>query len=234
MNRKRVAIYARVSTTKDQKPEVQIDELLRYCQSRGFIVTHQIIDQGFSGKTDQRPGLKQLMALTKSRKVDVVCVVKLDRLFRSIKHMVITVQDFTDIGVEFISIRDQVDLTTASGRLMLHMLAAMAEFERELIRERTIAGQEYARRKGKMIGRPMKHDRQAIVELRKQGCTYRQIQDRLKVPQGVIYDAIKEHTESPQFSAPENPARTRGIETKSSDTETGPFPCIAQEAKDDE
>lgn len=234
MKPKRVAIYARVSTIKDQKPELQIDELLRYCQSRGFIVTYQIIDQGFSGKTDQRPGLKQLIALTKSRKIDIVCVVKLDRLFRSLKHMVNTVQDFTDIGVEFISIRDQVDLTTASGRLMLHMLSAMAEFERELIRERTIVGQEYARRQGKTIGRPMKHDRQAIIELRRLGCTYRQIQDRLKVPQGVIYDAIKEHTESPQFSAPENPVETGGAGTKNIDTETGPLPCIVQEGKNDE
>ena len=188
--RKRVAIYARCSTA-DQSTSAQSDELRKYCVAREWEVVTEIVDQGFSGKTDQRPGFKQLMTLVRSRKVDAVVVVKLDRLFRSLKHLVVTLQEFTELGIDFVSLRDQMDMTTASGRLLLHVIGAMAEFEAELIRERTLAGLDYARSKGVRLGRPQKHDPQAILELRKQGLSYRQIQKQLNVPQGVIWEAIQ-------------------------------------------
>ncbi len=205
---KRVAIYARVSTTRDQKPEVQVDELRKYCVARGWNVVSEIVDQGFSGKTDQRPGFKQLMTLVRSRKVDVVIVVKLDRLFRSLKHLVVTFQDFTELGVEFVSLRDQMDMTTASGRLLLHVIGAMAEFEAELIRERTLAGLDHARSKGVRLGRPQKHDPEAILKLRQQGLSYRQIQKQLNVPQGVIWDAIQCARKTSPNSEPKTPVVT--------------------------
>ena len=207
---KRVAIYARVSTTRDQKPEVQVDELRKYCAARGWDVVIEIVDQGFSGKTDQRPGFKQLMTLVRSRKVDVVIVVKLDRLFRSLKHLVVTLQDFSELGVEFVSLRDQMDMTTASGRLLLHVIGAMAEFEAELIRERTLAGLDHARSKGVRLGRPQKHDPEAILKLRQQGLSYRQIQKQLNVPQGVVWDAIRTARKSSPNSEPETPVVTGG------------------------
>ena len=206
---KRVAIYARVSTTKDQHPEVQIDDLKTYCRSRGWIIVTEIVDTGYSGRSDQRPGLKQLMTAAKTRRVDIVVVVKLDRLFRSLKHMIMTLQELTDLGVEFVSLRDQVDLTTASGRLMVQMIAAFAEFELALIRERSICGQEHARRQGKVIGRPQKHDPRTIIELRERGYSYRRIQAETGAPQGVIYEALKGALKTPKNQASEPRVATR-------------------------
>ena len=146
---KKVAIYARCSTyNKDQRIEVQIDQLKPYCFSRSWEIVEVISDVGFSGGTDKRPGLKRLMNLAKTRKIDVIVVTKLDRFFRSLNHMVATLQELNEIGVEFISLNDQIDLTTASGRLMVHIISAFAEFEKNLIRDRTIAGLEYTKSKG--------------------------------------------------------------------------------------
>lgn len=136
---KRVLIYARVSTS-EQNPQIQIAELKRYCEARQWILIDEITDLGFTGANDKRPGLQKLLMLARSRQIDVVVVVKLDRLFRSLKHLVSTLHEFTELGVEFISIKDQIDMTTAAGRLMVHMLAAFSEFEKSLIVERTIAG----------------------------------------------------------------------------------------------
>ena len=207
---KRVAIYARVSTSKDQRPEVQIDELKRYSAARGWDVVAEIVDQGFSGKTNHRPGLKRLMKMTRHREVDVVIVVKLDRLFRSLKNLVTSLQEFSDLGVDFVSLRDQMDMTTASGRLLLHVIGAMAEFENELIRERTLAGLAHARSKGIRLGRPQKHDPEAILKLREQGFSYREIQKQLNVPQGVIWDAIQCARKTSEKSDPETPVVTEG------------------------
>lgn len=151
----RVATYSRVSTAHhDQKPEVQAAELRRYCTARGWSVIEEVIDHGFSGGSDQRPGLKRLLSLARTRQVDVVAVTKLDRLFRSLRHLVAVIDEIEGIGVKFISLHDQIDLTTASGRLMLHLLAAFGEFERGLIRERTLAGLAHARARGKRSGGP--------------------------------------------------------------------------------
>ena len=209
-NGKRIVIYARCSTTKDQKPEVQMEELKRYCQARGGQVTHEIIDTGFSGTTDKRPGLQQLNKLVRSRQVDVVLVLKLDRLFRSLKHLVTTLQEYSELGIEFISVKDQIDMTTASGRLMVHILAAFAEFEAALIRERTILGLEYARSKGKILGRPQKHDFLAIIKLRQQGLSYRQIEKQLGCPMAVITRAVQSALKSLKESDQNVKVKTNG------------------------
>src|SRR5689334_7941120 len=98
----KVATYSRVSTDdKGQKPEIQVDELRRYCEARGWVIIHEIIDHGYSGGTDDRPGLKKLMKMVKSREVDAVVVVKLDRLFRSLKHLVTTLGEWKALGIVF-------------------------------------------------------------------------------------------------------------------------------------
>ena len=185
-----VAVYARCSTTKDQQPEVQLIELRRFCEARGWVVSYEVVDRGFSGSTDKRPGLKQLMDLVTRRKIDVVVVVKLDRLFRSLKHMVLTLQEMEDLGVEFVSLKDNLDLTTASGRLMLHVLSAMAEFERALISERTVAGLDYARSKGKHLGRPKTVDDDGILQLRANGLSFRKIMKELNCSMGAVNRAL--------------------------------------------
>ncbi len=202
---KRVVTYARVSTADKQSPEAQIAELRRYCAAREWNVIEEIVDHGFSGGTDQRPGLKKLMALIRARRVDVIVVTKLDRFARSLKHLVSALDEFTSLGVLFVSISDQIDLTTASGRLMLHLLAAFAEFERALIRERTMNGLEHARNSGKTLGRPKTRDDDAILKLRAEGLSYSKIQKLLGISRPAIHRAIKSTgTKSPKISDQKN------------------------------
>jgi DNA invertase Pin-like site-specific DNA recombinase len=185
-----VAIYARVSTNKrEQKPEVQTQEIKRYCKARGFKITHEIVDRA-SGGTDERPGLKRLITLARAREVEAIVVVKLDRLFRSLKHLVNTLSEFEALGVQFIATRDQLDLTTPAGRMFVQILGSLAEFERELIRERVILGLEHAKSRGTRLGRPKTRDDQKIKLLRKNGLTYAQIQKTLGVSKGAVCRAL--------------------------------------------
>lgn len=191
-------IYARVSTSHhNQNPQVQIDELRRSCESRGWTISEEIIDHGYSGSTDNRPGLKRLMALVRSKQVDVVVVVKMDRLFRSLKHLVSTLEEFEGLGVKFVALKDNVDYSTPSGRFFVQILGSLGEFERSLLRERTMMGLEHARSKGKKFGRPRVHDEATILKLHKEGMTYRQIQKVTGAPMGTISRAIKGAHKSP-------------------------------------
>ena len=194
----KVATYSRVSTNKrEQKPEVQIGELRRYCKARKFKIIHEITDRARGG-TDDRPGLKQLLALVRAREVDAVVVVKLDRLFRSLKHLVNTLSEFEALGVKFIATRDQVDLTTPAGRMFVQILGSLAEFERELIRERIMAGLAHAKSQGKRSGRPRKdHDCEKIRDLKSQGLSYREIQKKTGVSMGSIARALAPSPNNP-------------------------------------
>ena len=187
----RVATYSRVSTQKrEQKPEVQTGELRRYCKARGFKITHEIVDRA-SGGGDDRPGLKQLLKLVRAREVDAVAVVKLDRLFRSLKHLVNTLSEFEALGVKFIATRDQVDLTTPAGRMFVQILGSLAEFERELIRDRILLGLDHARRSGKQLGRPRKNDYAAVKKLRGEGLSYQAIERKLSLSSGAVWRALQ-------------------------------------------
>jgi DNA invertase Pin-like site-specific DNA recombinase len=191
-NAKRALIYARVSTSHhDQKPEVQTEELKRYCEARGWQIVEEIIDHGYSGSNSNRPGFKKLMKLARSRKIDIVVTTKLDRLFRSLKDIVLTLQEFTELGVDYVSTLDQIDMTSSIGRLHLHIISAFSEFELSLIRERTIQGMEHARRMGKRIGRPPAGLDNEIMELRNKGLSYRKIVKELGCSMGVVTRAIK-------------------------------------------
>ncbi|RYZ74562.1 MAG: recombinase family protein [Proteobacteria bacterium] len=188
----RVAIYARVSTRHhDQKPEVQIEELRRYCSARGWEISNEIIDHGYSGSTDVRPGLKQLMTLVRERQIDGVAVLKLDRLFRSLKHLVTSLEEFSGLGVTFVAVKDHVDYSTPAGRLFVQVLGALAEFEKSLLVERTLLGLEHARRKGTTLGRP-RHNREGEIRmLRQQGFKQNEIANRLGLSKGAVYRALK-------------------------------------------
>lgn len=187
---KRVALYARVSTLKDQKTEVQVEAIKNYCSRRGWTVHIEILDDGFSGASSNRPGLKKLIGLVQRREIDIVIVTKLDRLFRSLKHLVDVVSLMTEKGVEFLSLQDNIDLSTSSGRLMLHIIASFAEFEKDLISERTKAGMAHASLNGKAIGRPKSKHHVAIVSLREQGMSYTQIEKKLGCSKGVVCRAL--------------------------------------------
>lgn len=205
--------YSRVSTSHhEQRPEIQVQELRRYCLVRNWDLIEEIVDHGFSGGTDQRPGFKRIMTLARSRQADVVVVTKLDRLFRSLKHLVSTLDEFQSLGVQFVSIGDQIDLSTASGRLMTQILGAFSEFERGLIRDRTLAGLAHAKLNGKKLGRPKQTDDVAILKMRYEGLSYTQIQRALNVSRPAIRRAIKScGTKSPSNRTSNSPINSQTV-----------------------
>ena len=135
--------YARVST-QDQNPELQVDAL----EKAG---AEQVFQEKFTGTLRERPELSQ--CLRTLRKGDILIVWKLDRLARSLKDLVEIVQDLQDRGIGFKSLTESIDTTSSGGRLVFHIFGALAEFERDLIRERTMAGLEAARARGRKGGR---------------------------------------------------------------------------------
>jgi len=150
----KAAIYARVSTANNgQDPAMQTRELREYCERRGWTIAGEYVDTA-SGAKDSRPELNRLLADVHQRKCDAVLVWKLDRWGRSLRHLVNSLAELESRGVAFVSLRDNLDLSTPAGRLMFQVVGAMAEFERALIQERVKAGMRNARAKGRKIGRP--------------------------------------------------------------------------------
>ena len=184
----RVAIYARVSTINHgQDAGLQTGDLQQFAEARGWKLVDQYVDSGVSGSTDSRPELNRLMADAKRRKFDVVLVWKLDRFGRSLRHLVNALAEFESLGIAFVSLSDNLDLSTASGRLMFNIIGSMAEFERELIRERVKAGMKNAKAKGARIGRPrVAVDASQIARLRDSGASLRAIAARLGVSLGTV------------------------------------------------
>ncbi|MGC4084426.1 MAG: recombinase family protein [Vicinamibacterales bacterium] len=147
------AVYARVSRL-DQHPENQLAELRQYVKARGW-TSVEYVEHGVSGAKERRPALDRLVADAKRRKFDVVVCWRLDCLGRSLKHLITVIDEWHAIGVAFVSLAEGIDATTPAGRLQLHIIGAIAEFERERIRERTVLGLDRARKAGTRLGRPI-------------------------------------------------------------------------------
>lgn len=148
----KAAIYARVSTF-DQEPENQLREVRRYLESRGWTGV-EYVERGVSGSKDRRPALDQLLTDARRRRFDVLVCWRLDRLGRNLKHLITLLEELQILGVAFVSLAEGIDATTPAGKLQMHILGAIAEFERERIRERVLAGLQRARAQGKRLGRP--------------------------------------------------------------------------------
>ena len=148
----RAALYARVSTL-DQEPENQLAELRRYAAARGWEIS-EYVDHGVSGSQDRRRALDALLRDARRRRVDVLVCWRLDRLGRNLRHLVTLLDELHALGVAFVSLGEGIDCTTPAGRLQLHVLAALAEFERSRIAERVRAGLARAKANGKRLGRP--------------------------------------------------------------------------------
>ncbi len=189
---RRVALYARVSTLHGQQyPEMQLSELREYVSRRGLSIHEEYVDQGISGSKESRPALNHLMSDAQRCRFDAVLVWKIDRFGRSLKHLVNSLADLSAYGIAFISLRDNLDLSTPSGRLMFQIIGAMAEFERALIQERVRAGLRNAKAKGKRIGRPRQHvDSAKVLEFRAQGFSWRDVSKRLGLGLGTVYRAV--------------------------------------------
>jgi DNA invertase Pin-like site-specific DNA recombinase len=178
----RVAAYTRVSTLKNQDCEVQARELREYCTRRGWKIVAEFSDTGFSGAKDSRPALDKMLRAARRREFDVILVWKLDRLSRSLRHLVNLLSEFESLGLALASLTDAIDFTTPQGKLMFALVSAFGEFERSLIRERIMAGLRAARARGARFGRPpIDVDRQAVAELRASGASWRTIAKRLGV-----------------------------------------------------
>ncbi|HZO55375.1 MAG TPA: recombinase family protein, partial [Bryobacteraceae bacterium] len=187
----RAAIYARVSTT-DQHNEIQIRELTEYVERRGWNLA-AIYQDKVSGAKAKRPGLDAMMADARLRKFDVVLVLKLDRFGRSLMNCVAGIQELAALDIRFIAVSQGLDTdqSNPTSRLLLHILAAVAEFERELICERVRAGVANAKKNGKQLGRPkVIFDRQKAMELRAAGISLPQIAKALGVGQGTVVRAL--------------------------------------------
>src|SRR5438132_3005613 len=150
----RAAIYARVSTV-DQEPENQLAEIRRYAEARGWTAT-EYVDHGVSGAKEKRPALDRLLADARRRRFDVLVCWRLDRLGRNLRHLITLLEDLQALGVAFVSLAEGIDATTPAGKLQMHILGAIAEFERARIAERVRAGLQRAKAQGKRLGRPRK------------------------------------------------------------------------------
>jgi DNA invertase Pin-like site-specific DNA recombinase len=185
----RIALYARVSTSGGhQDPEMQIRELREYVGRRGWKISETYTDTGISGSKDSRPALNRLMADACQRQFDAILVWKLDRFGRSLRHLVNSLAELEALGIAFISLKDNLDLSTPSGRLMFQIIGAMAEFERALIQERVRAGLRHARTKGRLLGRPRVDLSEAkVAALRASGASLRAIAKKLGVGVGTVH-----------------------------------------------
>jgi len=188
----RIAIYARVST-KDQSCELQVRDLRAYCGARGFDLVREYVDVGQSGAKDSRPELNKLMDDARKRQFDAIVVWRFDRFARSTKHLLSALEEFRSLGIQFISYQENIDTSSALGQALFTIVSAVAQLERDLIRERVTAGIRNARANGKKLGRPMRAvDRKEILELKAKGHSLREIAAKLGVGYGTVRERLKE------------------------------------------
>jgi DNA invertase Pin-like site-specific DNA recombinase len=167
---------------------MQLRELREYCERRGWQVGKEYVDKGISGTKEKRPELDRLMADAHRRRFDAVVVWKFDRFARSVSHLLRALETFGSLGIEFVSLSEQVDTSTPAGRMVFTVLGAVAELERSLIVERVRAGLRNARAKGKRLGRPRKAvDAARVAQMRSQGASWRAIASTLGVAPRTAY-----------------------------------------------
>lgn len=196
MTKVRAAVYIRVSTTH-QNSDNQLHELERVAAARDWQIVATYRDDGISGAKgrDGRPALDALLKAATRREFDLIAVWSIDRLGRSLQHLVTTVNDLHAQGVQLYFHQQAIDTTTPSGKLMFGVFSSFAEFERELIRERIKLGVERARKEGKKLGRPSsvtESTRAAIVELYKKGMSPKKISQTLRCGVGTAFHTLKQ------------------------------------------
>lgn len=188
MKPKKCAIYARVSTNNGQQsPDMQLRALREYCEARGLLVYREYVDEGISGAKDSRPALNELMDDAKKRKFDIVCVWKFDRFARSTRHLLSALDEFKNLGIDFISYSENIDTSTPLGKAVFTIVAAIGELERSLIVERVKAGLKAAKARGKRVGRPKtQFDSTAALQLKSDGFKVREIAARLGASKSTV------------------------------------------------
>lgn len=198
---KRVAIYARVSTF-DQSCESQLLDIRAYVAARGWQAT-EFIDQGVSGAKEKRPALDRLLREVKVRRIDAVVVAAFDRFSRSVRHLVETLELFRHLGVEFVSLREQIDTGSPLGQAVFTIIAAIAQLERSLIAERVRAGLRRARADGKRLGRPpLALDADEVARIARAGLSVRTAARQLGISPSSYLRARRAYEDSLAKTAP--------------------------------
>ncbi len=191
---KRVAIYARVSTTQ-QTVQNQLDALREVASRSGYSIVEEFVDEGISGAKGRvdRPALDRMLRDCAKRRFDMVMVWDISRLGRSLQNLIEVMNELQSLKVDLFFVQQGMDTSTASGRMMFSVFGALGEYERELIRERTLLGQQRARAQGVKFGRPRTvtdNTRDAIRLMRSQGVAIRKIATTLGIGVSTCYAAM--------------------------------------------
>ena len=188
----KVALYTRVST-QDQSVEMQLSDLRKFCEQRGFEVYREYSDEGVSGTREKRPSLDELMRDARKRKFDAVLCWRLDRFARSTKHLITALDEFRHLGIEFISYRENIDTSNPLRKAAFTIVSAIAELERNIIIERVKAGIRRAKENGKRLGRPRRLDLnvEELRRMRDKGLSYREIGMRVKACPASVYKTLR-------------------------------------------
>ncbi len=189
----KTAIYVRVST-QDQEVDMQLSDLRRYCKQRGFEIYKEYSDVGISGTKDKRPGLDELMADARKRRFDAVLCWRFDRFARSTKHLIISLEEFRNLGIDFVSFQENIDTSSPLGKAIFTIVSAISELERNIILERVRAGLKRAKENGRILGRPRRLDLD-VKELQrmrdKEKLSFRQIAKKVKACTATVYKSLK-------------------------------------------
>jgi len=189
--RNRVALYARVSTT-EQSTDSQLLDLRRYVRERGWDIFKEYVDEGISGTKDSRPALNELMNDAKKRRFDVVLVWRFDRFARSTKHLILALEEFKNLGIDFVSYQENIDTSSPLGSAIFTIISAVAQLERDIIAERVKAGLRRARENGKVIGRPKAlFSVEEAYKLRLKGLSLREIGEKIGVSRTTVLNYLK-------------------------------------------
>jgi DNA invertase Pin-like site-specific DNA recombinase len=194
---KRAALYARVSTM-DQHLETQLLDLRAMAKQRGYEVAREYTDQ-ISGAKSKRPGLDQLLADARRHHFDVVFVAAFDRVARNVRHFLEVLDELNHLGIEFVSLRENIDTGGPLGRAMVVIVGAIAQVERQAIVERVKAGMRRARIEGRQIGRaPLKIDREQLISDRLSGMSLTQVAKKHRISRASVCRLMKEKGGSQQ------------------------------------
>ncbi|MFI5205457.1 MAG: recombinase family protein [Candidatus Paceibacterales bacterium] len=200
---KNVGIYARVST-EDQTSVQQLEQLRQYCEKQELTVFGEYVDEGESALKQNRPEYQRLLEDARRRKIDTILVYKLDRFSRSLKELVNTIDSLKDFGVDFVSYTEKdFDTTTATGKLMFHIVSAFAQFERDMMSERTKLKLNYLKSKGVKLGRPQKADMVEVFNLRAKGLSLSQIGREVGCDRSTVSKLLKKGNYGEKHAMPE-------------------------------
>jgi DNA invertase Pin-like site-specific DNA recombinase len=208
---KRAALYIRVSTI-DQHPETQLHDLHQFASQRGLQIVKEYTDHGFSGTKARRPALDELMEDARRHKFDVLMVWSIDRLARSTKHLLQTLDELNGRGIQFLSQREAIDTEGPLGRAIIVIVSAMAELERCIMIERVRAGMRRAKIEGRRIGRaPLNVNRVVLLRDRERGLSLNQLAKAHGISKASVCRVLREEKEcvsrgfvptDPAFSEP--------------------------------